>query len=113
MGKLGTALILLFAVGGAGCGGGSTSQTTSQADCQAFIETSYCPKVVTCFGGQIDQTGCVSAAQSGLDCSKAVGENGAPATCMNDISAATCDIFAPNNTIMLPVSCRGLFQLSP
>jgi len=112
MGKSGAGLLVLFAAFGSGCGSG-TSETMSQADCHAFIETSYCPKVVTCFSGQIDQAGCVSAAQAGLDCSKAVGENGDPALCMNELAAATCDTFAANNVITLPQSCRGLFQLGP
>ena len=115
MGKLGAALILLVFVVGSGCGGNSTSPTMSQADCTAFIETSYCPMVVTCFTQQmqpIDQATCVMDAQQGLDCKKAIGENGDPATCKNDIAAATCDTFGPTG-IVLPVSCRGLFQLSP
>jgi hypothetical protein len=112
MGKLGAALLMvLFAGFGVGCGG--SSQTASQADCHTFIETSYCPKVVTCYMGQIDQAGCVSAAQTGLNCSKVTGENADPAVCMTDISNATCDTFVMGTTIVLPASCHGLFQLSP
>jgi hypothetical protein len=111
MGKLGTALLILFAVVGPGCGG--NNQSESQADCHTFIETSYCPKVVACYTGQIDQSGCVSVALMGLDCSKVIGENADPKTCMDDISSATCGEFAVNGTsIVLPTSCHGLFQLS-
>ena len=112
MGKIGAALLVLFAVLGPGCGGG-TSETTSQADCNTFIETSYCPKVVACYAGQIDQSGCVSAAQMGLDCSKVTGENADPKVCMDEISSSTCADFTVGTTIVLPASCHALFQLSP
>ena len=108
MGKLGAALLVLLFVG---CGGSSGS--TTQADCRAFIEMSYCPKVVTCYAGQIDQTTCVSAAQQGLDCSKAVSENADPAVCMTDLANASCDSFVVGTSIVLPGSCFGLFQLTP
>ena len=113
MGKLGAALLILFAVVGPGCGG--NNQSESQADCHTFIETSYCPKVVACYTtGQIDQSGCVSTSLMGLDCSKVIGENADPKTCMDDISGGTCADFVVNNgtSIVLPTSCHGLFQLS-
>jgi hypothetical protein len=111
MGKLGAALLILFAVAGPGCGG--NNEATSQTDCHTFIETSYCPKVVTCFMGQTDQSGCVTTAQMGLDCSKVIGENADPKTCMDDISNTACTDFTVNGTtIVLPASCHGLFQLS-
>ncbi len=109
MGKLGAALLVLFALG---CGS-SDSETAAQADCNSFIETSYCPKVVTCYAGQVDQAGCVSAAQMGLNCAKAVGENADPAVCRTDLAATSCDAFVVAGTIMIPASCHGLFQLSP
>ena len=111
MGKLGAALWLLFAVVGPACGGNNESE--SQAACHTFVESSYCPKVVACGTGQIDQSGCVSVALMGLDCSKVVGENNDPKTCMDDISNATCGDFVVGGTsIVLPASCHGLFQLS-
>src|SRR4051812_37969728 len=88
MGKFAAALLILLAVVGPGCGG--NNQSESQADCHTFIETSYCPKVVACYTGQIDQSGCVSVALMGLDCAKVIGENAEPKTCMDDISSATC-----------------------
>jgi hypothetical protein len=112
MGKLGAALLILFAVVGPGCGG--NNQSESQADCHTFIETSYCPKVVACYTtSPIDQSGCVSTSLMGLDCSKVIGENAAPKTCMDDISGGTCADFVVNGiSIVLPTSCHGLFQLS-
>jgi len=115
MGKFGAGswvfAVIVAVLAGGGCGG--TSESTSQADCHAFIETGYCPKVVSCYMGQIDQAGCMSVAQMGLDCSKVTGENADPATCMTDLSAATCDTFVVGTSIVLPASCHGLFQLSP
>jgi hypothetical protein len=130
MGKLGSALLLLFAFG-PGCGGGGP--TMPQAACLTFIEMAYCPKVVACSaqqsdggqsdgaqsdggqssGGPIDQAECMMQASMGLNCSKAVGENGDPALCMRELAAAACDTFTTVNIYTLPQSCRGLFQLSP
>jgi hypothetical protein len=114
MGRLSAALLVLFAAFGPGCGG--SDQATSQADCRTFIETSYCPRVVACQTGTIDQAGCVSMAEmagTGLDCSKVTGENADPKMCMTDISNVACESFAVGGAIVLPASCHGLFQLNP
>ena len=100
-------LLFALAVVTPGCGG----DTKSQADCRTFIADHYCPAVERCDPGAISQADCVTAAASGLDCSKVVGE-GDVAACDADQDAEPCDVFidAAAGVITPPMSCDGVFR---
>jgi hypothetical protein len=96
----------------AGCGSGS-GQTQVQLDCNTFVNSYYCPKVVTCEPpGTVTQAECVSAVNSALDCSTVRAENGQFVTCKSDITAQDCSAFlSTDGSIHLPASCAGVFLM--
>jgi hypothetical protein len=109
------ALALLALVVGCdsmGSGDGGGNQTTAadpKSDCAAFISQHYCPALVPCYP-DLTQDTCVASAQTGIDCSAAVGESGDLGTCELQLDSSTCDeLTAVAGTVTLPASCQNVF----
>jgi len=96
-----------------GCGGSDgVSPAQAREHCNTFIESFYCPKLVTCFGGTLDQPTCVAAAQTGIDCTRVMGEKGDFATCTSQLDASPCTVVLDSaGTVHLPASCSGIFLI--
>jgi hypothetical protein len=104
-------LVLLVLVAGCGSSGSGVSPSQAAADCSAFVSGSYCPKIAGCF--DVTQEYCVAAADSAIDCTKAVSEDGELATCETQIGNSPCSVLvASDGTVTLPASCKDVFQLS-
>jgi hypothetical protein len=105
------AFVSLFFLAFVGCGGssgGGGNQFVS--DCHNFISNYYCPKIVGC-GIYSSQSGCVSAAESGLMCSAVKGENGNLGLCESDLASLSCYelTYYLYYLYELPPSCQGVF----
>jgi len=95
--------------GSGSTGGNQVSAADAKSDCEAFLTQHYCAKLVPCYP-DLTPDSCVAAAQTGIDCSAAVGESGQLGVCETQLDGSTCDVLTSTpGTVNLPLSCQGVF----